>query len=199
MKVGVAGLQLCASFEKFSPRPYWLGDGRWTIGYGETQGVTRTTGPWTQAYAWARFVKRMNEDYGAAVDRFLRKHGIKVNQNQFDALVSLAYNLGTGIFIDGAPTGQTMRDALKRGKVTEATFTAYRMPGSKFEQGLLRRRKAEYALWRKPSNPYAEKLRKWRAELTHRRAQLRGKLTAGQHSYVLRRKGELESAIRKHR
>lgn len=194
MRVGKDGLNLCASFEKLSPRPYWLGDGRWTIGYGETQGVTKNTGPWTQAYAWARFVKRMNDDYGAAVNRFLEKHGLVATQNEFDALVSLAYNLGTGIFVDGSPTGQTMRSALRDDKVTEKTFTVYSMPNSKFHEGLLRRRKAEWALYSK--KPALTKKAKWRIELTLRRSQLKREKNPGTRKYLIRRINELKRALK---
>lgn len=194
MRVGKAGLNLCASFESFRSHPYRLGDGKVTIGFGETQGVTMNTGPWTREYAWARFVKRMNEDYGAAVNRFLDKHNLVATQNEFDALVSLAYNLGTGVFVDGSPVGATMRSALRADRVTESTFTTYRMPGSKFEQGLLRRRKAEWALYSK--KPALTKKAKWRIELALRRSQLKREKNPGTRKYLIRRINELKRALK---
>lgn len=193
MKVSPAGIALIARYEGFSAKPYQLGDGKTTIGYGETQGITMRTGPWTEKYARQRLVLRVNRDYGAAVDRFLRKHGIKVTQNQFDALASLAYNLGVNVFVDGAATGQTMRNALKAGVVRETTFTVYSMPGSKFHQGLLRRRKAEWALFSK--RPALTKQDKWRAELAHRRAQLRVEKAPGARKYLIRRINDLKRAL----
>lgn len=48
-----------------------------------------------EAYAW--LVKEVNEGaYTSAVNRFSKNHNIKINQYQFDALVSFSYNLGTG-------------------------------------------------------------------------------------------------------
>lgn len=48
-----------------------------------------------EAYAW--LVKEVNEGaYTSAVNRFSKNNNIKINQYQFDALVSFSYNLGTG-------------------------------------------------------------------------------------------------------
>lgn len=48
-----------------------------------------------EAYAW--LVREVNQgSYTSAVNRFSKNHNIKINQYQFDALVSFSYNLGTG-------------------------------------------------------------------------------------------------------
>lgn len=191
MKASKHAIDLITKFEGFKPCRYYIGDGKTTQGYGETQGTTAKC--WTREYALARLNARVNRDYAPAVDRFLSTWHIKVTQNQFDALVSLAYNLGAGMFIVGSGVGSSMRDALKRGKVTRATFELYRMPGSKFEAGLLRRRRAEWALFskRQPLSRAA----KWRSELTHRRSQLKVSTDPSQRHYLIRRINELKRAL----
>ena len=75
-------------------------------------------------------------------------NGIKVNQNQFDALVSFAYNLGTGALAKSM--------LLKKIKVNHndptiaAEFTKWVMGGGVRLTGLVRRRKKEAELYFKP-------------------------------------------------
>lgn len=73
----------------------------------------------------------------------------QMNENQKGALLSFAYNLGADFY--GNSDFDTITKVLKNkewDKVPE-TFTLYRNPGTKVEQGLLRRRKAEGDLWKK--------------------------------------------------
>lgn len=66
--------------------------GVWTIGYGHTSGVTPGM-KITQQEADALFEK----DIKQFSDQAMRTLGtVKLNNNQFDALVSLAYNIGIG-------------------------------------------------------------------------------------------------------
>ena len=94
MKVSDNGLALIKKFEGCRLTAYADVGGVWTIGWGQTgpdvvEGLTIT-----QAQADARL--------RAEVDRFAEGvlSGLKVpvNQNQFDALVSFAYNVGLGAF-----------------------------------------------------------------------------------------------------
>ncbi len=51
----------------------------------------------TKTEGYALLVKAVNEDsYTTAVNNMLINNGVKFNQQQFDALVSFSYNLGTG-------------------------------------------------------------------------------------------------------
>jgi lysozyme len=71
----------------------------------------------------------------------------EMNENQQGAILSFAYNLGADFY--GSPNFNTITKALKEkrwGDVPVA-LELYRNPGSKVEKGLLRRRKAEGALW----------------------------------------------------
>jgi lysozyme len=74
---------------------------------------------------------------------------LPVSQNQFDALVSFAYNAGPRAVL---PASQMMQ-AVNTANVTEANFTAYRHITENgkhvVSQGLLNRRKDEYRLYSK--------------------------------------------------
>ncbi|MGC6769574.1 glycoside hydrolase family protein, partial [Enterococcus sp. LJL51] len=66
------------------------------------------------------------------------------NQNQFDAMVSLAYNCGTGIF-----TVDNWDRNASDSYITES-FPNYINAGSEFEEGLRRRRQEEISLFNTP-------------------------------------------------
>ncbi|MGC6770259.1 glycoside hydrolase family protein, partial [Enterococcus sp. LJL51] len=66
------------------------------------------------------------------------------NQNQFDAMVSLAYNCGTGIF-----TVDNWDRNASDSYITES-FPNYINAGSEFEEGLRRRRQEEINLFNTP-------------------------------------------------
>lgn len=51
--------------------------------------------------AFAMMVSTMNDSYySSAVDNFMSRYNIKFNQYQYDALVMLVYNLGSGVLYD---------------------------------------------------------------------------------------------------
>jgi GH24 family phage-related lysozyme (muramidase) len=86
------------------------------------------------------------------VDRIAEKlrtipHWGAMSDNQKSALVSFAYNLGAGFY--GSDDFGTITTALrdKDWQGVPAALLLYRNPGTNVEAGLLRRRKAEGALW----------------------------------------------------
>ncbi len=74
-----------------SCKAYKCPAGVWTCGYGSTVGVTQHT-HWTQEQAEAALAAEM-EVHEANVERLVK---VSLNQGQFDALVSLCYNIGAG-------------------------------------------------------------------------------------------------------
>jgi lysozyme len=131
--------------------PYFDKTGRvWTIGYGHTSGVGPKSRPLTKKQATALLLHDINHAYAPAVNAQLHAYHVRrfLNQNQFDALVSLAYNLGPGIL---APT-HTIGEKLKARdwKGVAAAFELYVFSGRVKLAGLVRRRKAERALFEKP-------------------------------------------------
>jgi lysozyme len=119
---------------------YRLGDGGWTIGYGRyfpdggplpPERISRDT-----AEAW--FV----EDVEARAARWVRAY-VRVNltQQQFDALVHMAYNLSPKSF-------KQIADAVNRGEDPEAAAMRFIRAGTHLEAGLRNRRRKELALYR---------------------------------------------------
>jgi len=72
-----------------------------------------------------------------------------MNSNQRGALLSFAYNLGANFYEGVNFSTITKRLKYKQWDAMPDTFYLYRNPGSKVEEGLARRRKAEGDLWKK--------------------------------------------------
>ncbi|WP_335952328.1 lysozyme [Acinetobacter pittii] len=146
MKISNSGINLIKSFEGLRLKAYDDGVGVWTIGTGTTvypngvkvkQGDTCTP---EQAKAYfkhdlAKFEKTVNESVT-----------VPLNQNQFDALVSLTYNIGAG-----ALKNSTLLKLLNKGDYKGAAdqFLVWNKAGGKVMKGLVRRREAERALFLK--------------------------------------------------
>lgn len=143
--VSQGGVALVARFEGFRSWPYRDAVGVWTIGYGETRGVGPTTKPWSQAYAAQQLKDRLNRDFLPAVLAAAQAGGLTLRQHEIDALTSLAYNLGPGIF--GAD--HSIGAALRRGDRAAAAnaFLLYDKAGGKTLPGLSARRREERALF----------------------------------------------------
>jgi lysozyme len=96
-KLSLKGFELIKRFEGLQLKPYKCPAGIPTIGYGNTyypngKKVTLQDEPITQSIA-DKLLESLLPPYERAVDSFCRDD---INQNQFDALVSFAYNLGIG-------------------------------------------------------------------------------------------------------
>ena len=139
-KIGQAGLALIKQFEGCRLVAYQCSAGVWTIGYGHTAGVhkgMKITQTQAEAYLLqdvAKFEKYVNNpSYVPFTD--------KLNQNQFDALVSFAFNLGQGN-VKKLCTGRTINQL-------PSAMQQYCKAAGKTLPGLQRRRKAESALYNK--------------------------------------------------
>ena len=92
MKTSPKGIALLKEFEGLRLKAYQCPGGVWTIGYGHTAGVKHGM----------VISERQAEEYLKAdliaFERYLNGLGLALNQNQFDALVSFIYNVGTGNF-----------------------------------------------------------------------------------------------------
>lgn len=90
MNVSANGVKFVGNFEGCRLHSYQDIVGVWTIGYGHINGVKRGD-VWTQAKADATLTSEL-QAFGNQVGKLLK---VVVNQNQFDALTSFAYNLGS--------------------------------------------------------------------------------------------------------
>lgn len=146
MKISNVGINLISSFEDTRLKAYDDGVGVWTIGIGTIvypngnkvkQGDTCTL---DQAKAYfkhdlAKFEKAVNDSVK-----------VPLTQNQFDALVSLTYNIGSGAF-----KSSTLLKKLNKSDYQGAAdqFPAWKKARGKVLNGLVRRRAAERALFLK--------------------------------------------------
>lgn len=155
MKFSDNGVAMLASFEKFVSKPYLDMVGVWTIGYGNTyypngKRVKSTDKPLTLAEATKLKLDIVNRDFAAAVNIMFTAEIEKgrMTQNMFDALVSLAYNIG----VSGLQ-GSSVARLVKANKKTQAAdafllWNKGKVNGvRKVIKGLTNRREAERALF----------------------------------------------------
>ena len=131
------------------PDPLSGGD-PWTIGYGTTRfpdGSAVQRGDKINVIE-ADMLLRLEVDRIAERLRTI-PHWASMGDPQRCALISFAYNLGTGFY--GSAGFDTISAALrdKDWSAVPAALLLYCNPGTNVEAGLLRRRKAEGALWQK--------------------------------------------------
>lgn len=140
------GIDLISSFEDTKLKAYDDGVGVWTIGIGTTiypNGVKVKKGDvCTLEQARSYFtndLKRFEKTVNDSVK-------VDLTQNQFDALVSLTYNIGST-----ALKNSTLLKKLNAKDFTGAAdqFLVWNKGGGKIMKGLVRRREAERALFTK--------------------------------------------------
>lgn len=158
------GLDLIKFSEGLYFHPYKCPAGVWTIGIGTTYYPNDERAPKglegkkvsssdpactrEQAYSWLNYELDQKED---EVNLWLTKNKIQLNDNQFSALVSFAYNLGSGPITGG---DSSLSLALKSGVKSkiQAAFRLYVKAKNKFGfrvklKGLVTRRENEIALF----------------------------------------------------
>lgn len=99
MKINKEGLELIAMFEGWSEKPYLCSAKVPTIGFGSTyyadgKRVTLLDKPITRQQG-LELLEITASSFAKSVEKRLK---VEVNQNQFNALVSFAYNVGVGNF-----------------------------------------------------------------------------------------------------
>jgi lysozyme len=148
-KLSDAGLDLIKEFEGYHRS---LPDGRciaykcpagvWTLGWGATLGI-KPGMIWTRDEAEAALHREL-ATFEAGV---LRLVTVQLNQNEYDALVSFSYNCGLGAL--GKSTILRKLNANDRIGAADA-FGMWTRGGGRVLPGLVRRRKAEAALFLQP-------------------------------------------------
>ena len=140
MVVSLFGIDLICGFEGLRLKAYDDGVGVWTIGFGTTiypNGIRVKKGDTcTEAQAKAYMAHDLKK-FESAVNNAVT---VPVNQNQFDALVSLAYNIGPSAF-----SKSTLVRKLNAGDIRGAAeqFDVWVNAGGKRMQGLVNRRAKE--------------------------------------------------------
>lgn len=139
MKLIPAGIALIKRYEGCRltayPDPATGGD-PWTIGYGCTGPEIKEGVVWTQNEADQNLLSRLN----TLSDKLQDLITVELTDNQFNAIVSLVYNIGIGNF-----EKSTMLRLINLGAMTKAAdqFLVWSKAGGKEMSGLLARRQAE--------------------------------------------------------
>jgi len=149
------GIDLIKEFESFFANAYQDSGGVWTIGWGHTNNVSPgDTCTREEGEDWLKVDIEETETYVKGAVK------VPVNQRQFDALVSLTFNMGIGNLMKS-----DVLAVLNRGNYDGACrqFTRHNRAKNKntgeleVYDGLIRRRAAEMALWNLPIHVPADK------------------------------------------
>jgi lysozyme len=145
MNISDEGLKLIMQFEGLRLKAYRCPAGVWTIGYGHTSAAGAPEvreGLRISAEDAEAILKRDLASFEAAVLGLVRT---ELNQAKFDVLVSFAYNCGVG-----ALKASTLLKRVNAGTFDAVPAELMKWTKAKGKElpGLVRRRRAEAALWR---------------------------------------------------
>lgn len=148
MQINKEALDLIKKFEGFEPKAYKDPVGIWTIGYGTTAragvGIDPKSGMTITEKEATYYLEKAVSKFATQIKPLIKK---PINDNEFGAFVSLAYNIGPSAFANST--------ALKRFNLGDKQGAAdamlwFNKAGGKVLRGLERRREAERALFLKP-------------------------------------------------
>jgi len=145
MKVNSEGYALIKKFEGCRLKAYLCPANVWTIGYGNTfyeNGMKVKEGDVITQQRAEELAKFIIDQFAVTIEPFIQK---PLNDNQFSACVSLAYNIGTSGFkrssvfkkLNINPNDPTIADS----------FKLWNKGGGKVLAGLVKRREAEIQLY----------------------------------------------------
>ena len=148
MRVNRAALDLIKEFEGFRSETYRDIAGVLTIGYGTTAaagvGIVPVPGMTITKAEAEWYLQKAVDKFAAQIAKYITA---PINENEFGAFVSLAYNIG--------PTAFRKSSALRYFNAGDKTRAAnnirlFNKAGGKVLKGLVRRREAERALFLTP-------------------------------------------------
>jgi lysozyme len=146
-QIGQKGLNLIKEFEGLRLEAYDDGVGIQTIGYGTIKYPNGLRVKRGDKITLSQAEEYLKNDLKWAVETVNKVIKVPINQNQFDAMVSLVYNIGATAF-----TSSTLARKLnqKDYKGASEQFLVWNKAGGKVMNGLVRRRQAEKKLFDTP-------------------------------------------------
>jgi lysozyme len=151
MRISLKSVEFLKEIEEFRSQAYPDQGGIWTFGYGTTvvDGLPVLPGMTITPERATILLYKHCGPVEQAIERFVNR---KLNQNEFDALVLLTYNIGIRAF-----RHSSLRKAINFGEpITERLFTMWNKVTIKGKlvksNGLQTRREREYKLFMTPSN-----------------------------------------------
>lgn len=153
MKINRATVDLVKEFEGFSAKAYKCPAGIWTIGYGTTAnagvGIAPKEGMTISRSDAEGYLHGALEKFAAQIEDAITA---PINENEFGAFVSLAYNIGPSAFRKSSALRHF--NAGDKAKAASAILL-WNKAGGKVLKGLTRRREAERKLFLTPVNGVA--------------------------------------------
>lgn len=147
MHISQKGIDLIKKYEGLYIKAYKCPAGVWTVGYGTTNDDKQITGltvkeglTITKDQAEKMLVKSIEKKYEPKVNKYMNIY--KFNQNQYDALCSFAYNIGS---ID-----QLVNKGNKSMKNISNDILLYNKAAGQVLKGLVNRRTEEQKLFNTP-------------------------------------------------
>lgn len=145
------GVNFIKQYEGFLKYKVW-DYSQYSIGYGSRCEAYEYPNGITEAEAVVLLKKALSTSENA-VNKFLNKYNVSVNQNQFDALVSFTYNVGN---VWGMSDTFTLRNYILDGISNHSAadfryaFSLWCKAGGQVLEGLVRRREAEANMFNTP-------------------------------------------------
>lgn len=140
MKTSERGIGLIKKYEGLMLVAYKCPAGVWTIGYGHTKDVAKG-----QRISREEADKLLSDDL-TPIEQNIDKMGLKINQNQFDALVSFAFNVGINA-LRGSTLLKKIRLNANDTTIRDEFMRWVKAGGGKRLPGLERRRREESELY----------------------------------------------------
>lgn len=137
MKTSKNGIEMIKKFEGLRLRAYKCPAGVWTIGYGHTGSVAPNMK--ISKETAEKFLIDDLKKFENHVNEMNVKYKYRFNQNEFDSLVSFAFNIGN--------IRQLTANGTRKKSVIAEKMLLYVKAGGVTLKGLVNRRKAEHDLF----------------------------------------------------
>jgi len=150
------GLNMIVNFEGFRQDAYKDVAGRWTIGYGCTDPEYAMPGGHITK---EKAMELLREDVNLRTMAVRRACDVPPNQHQLDAMISLCYNIGEGVFRKSSVVALHNKRDFVGASDAFLKWDKYTDPATgklKPSAGLSRRRKAEAAMYLQENNHLPE-------------------------------------------
>lgn len=151
MRISAHGLALLKEFEQYRSKAYKAtpAEKYYTIGWGHYGADVKPDDVITPEAA-ERLLREDLLGFEMTMNAWFRKKGVKLNQNQYDAVLSLIYNIGTLQFFGSSKVEpSTMWKLLQKGEYRRAAdeFPRWNKQNGVPLTGLTKRRAKERALY----------------------------------------------------
>lgn len=150
MQASEACLEFIRKKEAFFAHSYLCPAGVWTIGYGTTRWDLKTPVKMGETITREEAERQLAIEVQRCTDAIAETVKVPLSQNELDALVSWAYNVGTGWVTGRGHKQATLIKLLNQGKyeaVPGQLLTFCRTTKGKRLDGLYNRRKEEAQMW----------------------------------------------------